>query len=89
MLPLLMSFTFLVAGQGLMIILQTLQVEHMNLFTTYSTKEKIKEIKGVDVENQKIICRGKHLTNGKNLTDFKVKENDCLILMVLKKVSFW
>ena len=35
-----------VAGQGLMIILQTLQVEHMNLFTTYSTKEKVKEIFG-------------------------------------------
>lgn len=60
----------------------------MNNSSILALKEKIKEIKGVDVENQKIICRGKHLTNGKNLTDFKVKENDCLILMVLKKVSF-
>jgi hypothetical protein len=33
-----------VAGQGLMIILKTLEVPHMNLFTTYSTKAKIREI---------------------------------------------
>ena len=29
-----------------MIILKTLEVEHMNLFTTYSTKEKVKDILG-------------------------------------------
>lgn len=60
----------------------------MNNSSILELKQKIKEIKGVEIENQKIICRGKHLTNGKNLTDFKVKENDCLILMVLKKVAF-
>ena len=59
----------------------------MNNSSILELKQKIKEIKGVEIENQKIICRGKHLTNGKNLTDFKVKENDCLILMVLKKVE--
>ena len=33
-----------VAGQALMVILKTIQVPHMNLFETYSTKPKVNEI---------------------------------------------
>ena len=55
--------------------------------TVLAVKQKIKELKEVDIENQKLICRGKHLANGKALTDYKIKENDCIILMVLKKVN--
>ena len=33
-----------VAGQALMVILKTIQVPHMNLFKTYSTKPKVNEI---------------------------------------------
>lgn len=53
-----------------------------------TVKEKIKELKEVDIESQKLICRGKHLADDKCLTDYKIKENDCIILMILKKVFF-
>lgn len=52
-----------------------------------SVKEKIRELKEIDVENQKLICRGKHLADDKSLSDYKIKENDCIILMILKKVQ--
>jgi hypothetical protein len=57
-----------------------------NNSTVIAVKEKIKELKEIDIENQKLICRGKHLADGKALTDYKIKENDCIILMILKKV---
>jgi hypothetical protein len=49
-------------------------------------KQKIFELKNIEVDSQKLICRGKHLTNDKNLSDYKIKENDCIILMTLKAV---
>jgi len=57
-----------------------------NNSTVLAVKEKIKVIKDVDVDIQKLICRGKHLVDDKSLTDYKIKENDCIILMILKKV---
>ena len=33
-----------VAGQGLMVILKTLETSHMNIFSTYDTKSKIETI---------------------------------------------
>ena len=50
-------------------------------------KQKIFELKNIDVSSQKLICRGKHLTDDKNLSDYKIKENDCIILMILKQVK--
>lgn len=58
-----------------------------NNSTVLAIKEKIKEIKEIDIENQKLICRGKHLADDKSLPDYKIKENDCIILMILKKVG--
>lgn len=59
-----------------------------NQSTVLEVKEKIKGLKDVEIENQKLICRGKHLADDKSLTDYKIKENDCIILMIVKKVFF-
>ena len=47
-------------------------------------KTKVKERLNVEPINQKLIFKGKHLEDSKTLEDFKVKDEDCFILMVLK-----
>ncbi len=39
----------------------------------------------VEPDHQKLIHKGKHLKNEKNLEELKLKDNDCLVLMILKK----
>lgn len=49
-------------------------------------KEKVKAEKGIEVDAQKIIFKGKSTTNTDVLSEIGVKDNDFLVLMtVIKK----
>lgn len=48
-------------------------------------KEKVKEQKGIEVEAQKIVFKGKATTNTDILTAIGVKENDFLVVMTVVK----
>lgn len=48
-------------------------------------KEKVKAEKGIDVESQKIIFKGKTTTNADVIQTIGIKENDFLVLMTLIK----
>lgn len=51
-------------------------------------KKQIAEMKNIEVDTQKLICRGKHLADDKRLSDYKIKEKDSIILMILRKVIY-
>jgi phage terminase large subunit len=49
-------------------------------------KEKVKEQKGIDVDHQKIVYKGKATNNADVLAAIGVKENDFMVVMtVIKK----
>lgn len=48
-------------------------------------KEKVKEEKGIDIDSQKIIFKGKTTTNDDVIQAIGIKENDFLVLMTLIK----
>lgn len=50
-------------------------------------KNKIKELKAVDVETQKIIFKGQVTQDEKTAGDYDFKEGDVLILMITKKAA--
>lgn len=39
----------------------------------------------VDPDHQKLIFKGKHLPNDKSLESLSIKNEDCFVLMILKK----
>jgi len=47
-------------------------------------KAQIQTRLNVEVVNQKLIFKGKHLEDAKSLADLNVKDEDCFILMVMK-----
>lgn len=54
--------------------------------TVAALKEQIKEKNGHEVDTQKMIHRGKHLDDTKNLEELNIKDGDLIILMIQKKV---
>jgi UV excision repair protein RAD23 len=48
-------------------------------------KKIIEEKMEIEIENQKLIFKGKHLDDDKTLEELSIKDNDCFVLMVLKK----
>ena len=51
-------------------------------------KNKIKELKGYEIESQKIVFKGKATNNADELEKIGVKEGDFLVIMTLAKVLF-
>lgn len=39
----------------------------------------------VKPDHQKLIFKGKHLPNDKSMEELKIKNEDCFVLMILKK----
>lgn len=48
-------------------------------------KSQIENKMEIEIENQKLIFKGKHLDDDKTLEELQIKDNDCFVLMVLKK----
>lgn len=56
--------------------------------TVLSIKEKFKEAKGTEVEDQKLLHKGKMLANEKPLSDYNIKEGDFIVAtIVIKKAA--
>ena len=50
-------------------------------------KQKVQEVKNIEVSTQKLIVRGKQTEDSQTLEDLGLKEGDFLVLMV-SKVNF-
>ena len=48
-------------------------------------KEKISQQMGIDQDSQKLISKGKHLSDEKSLEELNIKDGDKIIVMSLKK----
>ena len=55
----------------------------MDIFTTEVLKEMIFDIEGIPADKQRLIFEGKQLENGRKLSDYKIKR-DCSIHLVLR-----
>lgn len=64
---------------------ETFNVEIEADQTVLNLKEKIKEIKGFEIESQKIVYKGKATTNEDQLEKLGVKEGDFLVIMTMVK----
>jgi UV excision repair protein RAD23 len=71
------------------ILIKTLQQQNFHLdleptTTVLEVKQQISGVQGHAVENQKLICSGKILEDAKALSEYGLKDNDFLVLMVTK-----
>ena len=63
---------------------ETIPFEAEPASTIAELKAQIATKLSVESGNQKLIFKGKHLEDGKTLTELNVKDDDCFILMVMK-----
>ena len=63
---------------------ETIPFEAEAATTIQELKTQIAGKLNVEVGNQKLIFKGKHLEDAKSLAELNVKDEDCFILMVMK-----